>query len=535
MLRNMMRTLLVMFALGITSAFAAEPRAVATFESLGIYWTPASDPGAAGCPLKFRKQGDSAWRDALPLWYDARNRECRGSIVQLEPGTTYQVSVAGNEISARTWSERFPIARTVPVGNVKTFRITEGGTPNGYVLYDGRGSVLDAEDSESYNIVISAPYVIVRGFTLKGAKQDAIRLQQGAHDVVIEDNDISGWGRYRYTNSKGWKIGQDMDAGVRAVCSPKWQLERTVIQRNRIHHPRYGANSWSWDHPAGPQAITYSNCGGNHVIRYNEIYSSEQHYFNDGIGGEENFSATGFPNADTDIYGNRISHAYDDGIESEGGNRNVRIWGNYLDLTATGVASTVTHVGPLYIFRNVYARSRKMSERAIDEDDRGPFAKAGAHGEWGGGRRYVFHNTLLQPDGNRGAGGGISGNTNEPLTNTITRNNIWYIWKSHWESISEVGGSGNDFDYDLYNGKLGTYRGAEQHGIVGTPRYEREFALAPRSAGIDAGVRIPNFNDTFAGSAPDIGAQESGAPLLEFGVNAYRSREVATLRTARKQ
>jgi len=25
----------------------------------------------------------------------------------------------------------------------------------------------------------------------------------------------------------------------------------------------------------------------------------------------------------------------DDGIEAEGGNRNVRIWANYLDLTAT--------------------------------------------------------------------------------------------------------------------------------------------------------------------------------------------------------
>src|SRR5205085_4032503 len=86
--------------------------------------------------------------------------------------------------------------------------------------------------------------------------------------------------RFRYTNSKGWQIGMDMDAGVRAVCSSSWRMERTIVQRNRIHHPRYGANSWSWDHPAGPQAITYSHCGGNHVIRYNEIYSEDGHYFN---------------------------------------------------------------------------------------------------------------------------------------------------------------------------------------------------------------------------------------------------------------
>jgi len=54
------------------------------------------------------------------------------------------------------------------------------------------------------------------------------------------------------------------------------------------------------------------------VFRYNEIWSSSSHYYNDGIGGGENFSTKGFPNSDSDVYGNRISQTYDDGIESEG-------------------------------------------------------------------------------------------------------------------------------------------------------------------------------------------------------------------------
>jgi hypothetical protein len=528
-----MRILMIVVALVALPAFAHEPRAVATFESLGIYWMPGSDPGPNGCPVRFRKASAAAWREGLPLWFDARNGECRGSLVQLEPGAKYEIEVGGQRFFASTWSERLPLARTVKVAKAASLRITEGGSASGYVVYDGSGVVLDGGDSEPYNIAVAAPYVIVRGFTLKGAKQDAIRLLPGAHDVVIEDNDISGWGRFRYTNSKGWKIGMDMDAGIRAVCSSSFRLERTTIQRNRIHDPRYGANSWSWGHPAGPQAISFSHCGGNHVIRYNEIYSAdEQHYFNDAIGGEDNFSAIGFPNADTDIYGNRISHAWDDGIEAEGGNRNVRIWGNHLDRTATGVASTVTHVGPLYVFRNVYARSRKLSERAPEADDRGPFAKAGATQEWGGGRRYFFHNTVLQPSGpeggNLGAGAGVSGNSNQPLTNTVTRNNIWQIWKPHWESINEAGGSGNDFDYDLYNGKLNAYRAAEKHGVAGD---------ASKRNLVDRGVRIANFNDDFLGRAPDIGAQEDGAPTLRFGLDAAarQSREVATLRTAPKQ
>ena len=67
------------------------------------------------------------------------------------------------------------------------------------------------------------------------------------------------------------------------------------------------------------------------------------------------------------------------------------------------------------------------------------------------------------------------------------------------------------------------------------PTYEKEFQLAARSAGVDRGVRLPNFNDAYAGAAPDIGAQETGAPILQFGLKAYESRDAATLRTARKQ
>ena len=49
------------------------------------------------------------------------------------------------------------------------------------------------------------------------------------------------------------------------------------------------------------------------------------------------------------------------------------------------------------------------------------------------------------------------------------------------------------------------------------------YQLAPTSPGFDAGKPIPNFNDGFTGQAPDIGAHESGAPPMEFGVGAYQS------------
>jgi hypothetical protein len=523
------------------SNLPTQGKIVPTFHNLGLYWTPPSNPGAAGCDVIYRKAGTSTWSKGYTMWYDSRNNECRGSLVTLTPGTAYEVqfALAGKspvaQQTASTWSETFPIAQTItlPASGTSTLNITSGGSPSGYVLYTAApgGSTIDSTGKNN-NIVISAPYVIIRGLTLKNATQDAILLTGGAHDVVIENNDISNWGRANYVNSKGWNVGVDMDSGIR--CKSATNFERGIIQRNKIHDPRYGANSWDWGHPAGPQGITFSYCAGNHVIRYNEIYSSggEQHYYNDGIGGEDNMSATGFPNYDSDIYQNRISQTWDDGIEAEGGDRNVRIYGNYTDNTNTGVASTVTHWGPLYIFRNVHNRSRAYSLRAFDQDDRNNAYKSGEQSGFGGGRRFIFHNTLLQATqpgvvNGLGMGGGIAGNTNQPLTNSISRNNILHVWKSGAYSLYTAGGTNDDADYDLHNASV-NLTGAEVHGLVGIPVYASGngwqsesggmYQLSPLSPGYGRGVALPNFNDGVA--APDMGAHQSGTPAMTFGVNA---------------
>ena len=521
------------------------PRAVPTFESIGLYWTPPSNPGASGCAVVFRKAGDSRWREGLNLWYDARTNECRGSLVLLDPGTAYEIRIGipgrapTTDIIATTWNERFPIAKTIilPAGTLtRPLAIKEGGAPGAYVLYQANaaGTTIDVQNAHASAVTISAPYVILRGLTITGGRENGVELLKGAHDVVIERNDISNWGRFRYTNSSGWKIGVDMDSGIRAKCSD-FSLERVVIQRNKIHDPRYTANSWDWGHPAGPQGITFSYCGGNNVFRYNEIYSTNGNFYNDPIGGEDNYTTTGFPNYDSDIYGNIFANAYDDGIEADGGNRNVRIWGNYIDQTSTAVSTTLNSVGPSYIFRNVYNRSRTRYLRTLDNDDRNVMFKSGTDSSTGEGRRYVFHNTALQATDpgaklRLGAGSGLTGTGKNPLTNTVSRNNIFHIWKPHWAAIDHGSGYGNDVDYDLFNGQVNAGPGAEIHGIRAEPVYQADngpasgsggmYQLAPSSPGFGNAVRIPNFND--ADAAPDIGAHQHGTPAMTFGVNGGR-------------
>jgi len=506
-------------------------RVVPTYEAAGLYW---SNPGAnsqTGCEVKFRKQGDASWTQGLAMWFDSRNAECRGSIVGLANATTYEAQMnlpgqpAAKAVTFTTWANAKPVASTVKVASgASTLNITQGGSPSGYVLYDGTGATLDAANGSQYNITVNASYVIVRGFTLKGAQVDAIRISPNVSDVIIEDNDISGWGR---TRDGTW--GTDMDSAVRAVCSSE-TLTRVTVQRNKMHDPRYSANSWSDGHPAGPQGITFSYCAGNHVFRWNEINGGSKH-FNDGMGGEDNFSKTGFPNKDSDIYGNSIQNTWDDAIEAEGGNNNVRIWGNYMNNTATGVATTATSVGPAYIFRNVFNRNKFFEKVACDGDDRQPFFKSGSDSSLGDGRRYIFHNTMLQAtqsgcSNGLGGGAGIGGTgSTQLINNTFSMNNIYHLWKPN-SAFYQVG-TGNLFQNDMFNGSAGA---SEINGINATPAYAAgngwsseangAYALASGTPGFDGAVRIPNFNDAFVGAAPDVGAAEAGAPAMKFGIAA---------------
>lgn len=684
-------------ALVVTTLSAVAPTYVSTFECIGLYWSPTAAPDQV-CTVQYRIAGlGGVWNNAMNLWYDGRAlngrpAEYRGSIVGLIPGASYEVRVTladgtSSTITATTMSETFPVGTTVllPTTSTSSLAITTGGTANAYKLYTfdpANGSAtIDVQKTANNCITVSAPYVIIRGLTLKGAKVHGIDLANGAHHVVIENNDISDWGSpvvdavkatdgnkasNNYTqipmngsqwvqvdlgasydltkvsmwhfwgdgrtyhdvivqvsndatfatgvtavynndtdNSSGQGVGTDTEyaetsAGKTVTFAPvnaKYVRFRTnrytltngsdgtwahfceveayadtvnlaagkiptlsygagygvsynagihgayhiptitdiVIQRNKIHDPTYTANSWDYGHPKGPMGISFEQDGGGHnIFRYNEITSSNGHFYDDCISGGENYSFNGVPGPDSDVYGNVATNSYDDGLEMEGGGMNVRVWGNYLDKTTTGVASACVAIGPLYIFRNVENTSRHLFNVSPDLDDRLSFGKAGDGGGFGGGKRYYYHNTLLQAPGvtyTLGAGGGVDG-SGGPLTNTETRNNILHIWKTWWGSISDTRASTtNNFDYDLYNGVITAYAGAEANGIHNTPIYASGngwvsgsggmYALDPTSPGYHVAVPLPNFNDSTA--TPDMGAHQSGTPPMEFGVNIVRN------------
>jgi hypothetical protein len=521
-----------------TQAAGGPARAVATFESIGVYWSQA-DAGAAA--VRYREAGKAEWREAYPPVYDPRLKEYRGSLVGLTTDTVYEIRIeAGGEraeLKSRTRSEEFPIGTTTHLpGGVagETLTIREGGTEKGWRLITpepGRKWVSDVFNLAEHNIVVEADYVILRGLELRGAAQHAVLLKPGVQNVVIEDCHITGWGRIG--GARVWGIFHGSDSAVYAQAG----AGRLVIQRNLIEYPRGGANDWESGHPDGPQGISLINSNGGNVIRYNTIRSTEDHGYNDGIGGGSNFSFEGSPNRDSDIYGNIVSHCWDDAIESEGANANVRIWSNYIHHTFTHVATAATAMGPLYVFRNVFGSSRITHQ----DSSGGTMIKTGGreavvNGEKVStllGYRFIFHNTALQP------GGALDVFSGHELHNAVTRNNIFYARGRTYPQ--QRPGPANDFQNDLTGGYLGggfvssMFLSSERLEWFLTPGMNRirwgrvEYIRGGKTVAItdpmeqgpnpalDKGVRLPGFNDDFTGAGPDIGAFESGRPALLFG------------------
>jgi len=527
---------------GIESANVANPQAIPTFHCIGLYWSPPGGAPNRRVFIRFRPLGETHWWEGLPMRYnpidntDEDLADYRGSIVNLTPGTTYEIELKleGTDISRRirvkTWKEKFPEGKVIHVSSRNTpLVITESGRPDAYRVYDGGGAVIDVRHEHDACIKIAASYVIIRNFVLRGAGSrhnlrrtpiGAIIIEKG-HDIVIEHCDIADWGRINPQTGFGFNYDS-------AVLCRNSSVKRVIIQRCKMHHPFSDSNHWYEPvhptHPRGPQCISFFNTAGNHVIRYNECYSDLDHMFNDIIGGGSNGSFRGAPGPDSDIYCNFISHCWDDGLEVEGGNRNVRVWGNYITQAAMMIGNAPTSIGPLYIWQNVVARSQWRPKSTG-----GYFLKMGyADSEsWMTGHMYIFHNTIFSGEPFLPTGG-LGGN--RIVKHTVSRNNILHVLSSNkWSLSCSSHNVDNDFDFDLFNGRVP--EGSESHGIRGIPKYitgsglnrkilRGNFQLANDSPGRAAGEMIPNFTPPFDNSQPDIGAHQHGAPPMEFGVNA---------------
>jgi parallel beta-helix repeat protein len=396
------------------------------------------------------------------------------------------------------------------------FTVQRFGTDR--VVIDGAGSLANAF------LITNSNHVVIRGFEVTrigdtANYSGAVRVENSAN-VFLDANTISD---FNYN-------------GIRLKNNRNITIQRNTILRTKDAPTAGDAHLLSIWH----DGVTAQ---GGYVIRHNTIRDltgiPRGAKYWDCIGGGSNFRLDGFVARDSDIHDNFVEGCNDDGIEAEGAMVNVRIWGNRIKDTYSGISSAPTIVGPLYVFRNLVIGSENAAVKLDENSD---------------GHRYLYHNTIYTEraaDAIQQSGRG--------LWNVHSRNNIIHAGRYVIEFTTSGAGATHSFDYDSmftsdaagrfvkWDGNsaccttLERFRsatGQEVHGLSADARTELvapgagNFALKSSSRLVDRGIVLAGFNDgdsawPYAGQAPDIGALEYGA-----GLPAAPTATVVPTRTA---
>ncbi len=566
-----------------------------TVECLAFRWYIAGDANRnASVKVAYRRTGQTAWRDAMPMLrvhHEVANQDYgpyrtgnlfAGSVMFLKPGTAYQVRLTMADpdggpppakllsVSTRSepqaWTDgtkrhvytvdrqraqRPPLPAALPSGAARgleeAFKAARAGdilllhagvyrgafsarlkgtagrpivlrpAGDGEVILEGTGhqaDLLDLNESE---------HVHLEGVTLRHART-AIRAgkrgEAGAIGLVVRRckfHDVVT-GIFTYSeNSRNWYLADNQLTGI----NPTW-------------YPRPGGNKYM--QPAHTGINIY---GQGHVVCYNRIRR-----FSDALA----IANFGVPVKDlrrhcvaVDFYGNDLSFAQDDCLETDYGCHNIRVWGNRCYNAHTGLSVQPSYGGPIYLIRNeiygITALSFKLHNYCTGlEVYHNTCCSAGegfrSFNRWQNG--HFRNNLILGGDPVPDARGNLP-NVRAISTGTITphstldyngyrRNGpgkfiLWYDGKNQvgYDTLAEfTAGTGYEahgtmLDYDVFvrasPPKRGVTTGPEQWNL----------RLRPVAAAVDRGCVLPNVNDGYQGGAPDLGCYESGSAAGHYG------------------
>ncbi len=449
-------------------------------------------------------------------------------------GATYYVSPSGNDANdglsiGTAWRTIQHAADNVSAGDIvkiasgtynEEVRLSASGTPSNYIVFENYEStkpVIEGGGTRSHGVVIrGVDYVKLKGLIAQNPAGRCFLIDHGSTGIILDDceghNPGNAWA------DAGVLIRDGIDHN--APCT-NGLIENSYFTCDDNRAEKYGIYVWGEN--------------TNWTFRNNVISGTG---FKDGIGGTST--------KEMYIHGNEVRSPWDDALEIEGANVNVGIWSNetYNDWSQEsyfgkmGLGTAPVMVGPYYVFRNLFTDYRDAAIK---------------NGNSSQGVQYFYHNTIYST--HFVPAWAVYGN-NELLNNVKARNNIVYTGKYVIDSSANVEGwnEGWDFDYnDMYSTseshfskwKVGVdnrqqdfseYRAAtgfDSHGISADPRFvvpgdDGDFRLQSDSPCVDAGVILPGFNDEnspwpYQGSAPDIGAYESGygsppGPLHHIGI-----------------
>jgi hypothetical protein len=513
-------------------------RTYATISSIGIEWDIVGDADHdATAAVEFRVTGTGPWRPALPLVrvdYNGSNR-LAGSILFLNANTPYEVRVTladpdgGGEVRVVSVATRsVPV---MPTGG-RTFHVVPGtGGGDGAITNPFRGivaaeAVAQAGDiflvhAGSYGgrITLTKPGTSSRHIVWKGA---------GDGEALFAGIDVSA----SYVWLEGLTIRDQPYALMSKNAPAGVVISRCSFFNNHysIYLQRGGSYWYIADNTiVGDTPYTTESFDGEgielngsftdsfgHVVAHNSITRVA-----DGV-------SNGTYNID--IFGNDIFDTSDDGVEGDPGGANIRVWGNRIHNAAhNGISYQPQNDSPWYILRNQLVGFMEAPFKFRTTD-----------------RSVIVHNTMVM-------WGRMLCCNDAHLLRSIVKNNLWVSVAGG--QMWDFGGNTKDWrsslDHDGFDWGANTtpfrYGGVVYPSLAafasasGLERNGRQVSrtscfatfnvpgpapvtippqhmtLKAGCGAIDAGAVLPNVNDGYAGSAPDLGAYELGQTLPAYG------------------
>jgi hypothetical protein len=214
---------------------------------------------------------------------------------------------------------------------------------------------------------------------------------------------------------------------------------------------------------------------------------------------------------DTDVYDNNIHHISDDALEPEGACVNNRFHHNTVDTIHDGISLAPVTAGPTWVLYSFFTNYDHTNIQFSNDT---------------AGISLIYHNTSWTDFENKNAM-----TIYDPVHNAILRNNIFRGSRYAFEAPL-TGSSGNDWDHNNWHTTRGdssphfkwenvrydtradlcAATSLECNGHDGEPGLSNpsagDFQLQADSSNIDTGAVILGINTDYAGSAPDIGADE---------------------------
>ena len=529
-----------------------------TLTVVGVRVPFSGDVGPhAAVTVRYREAGGAAWRPALPLFRIHPEAvtgwtvkpHFGGSIFDLKAATKYEIELhavdpdakvdqtltveattrkvpgdptAPREIAVHNSQELTAALSEAHPGDIirladgvytGRFRIASAGTPENPIVIRGSNeekTILDGEGCTGCNVleVYGAGFVHVERMTIRNAER-AIRFQteQSEGNVVrrvhVRDTTMAIGGHY---GQKDYYICDNTLEG-------------------RLKWPQfYNVDNGAHSDDDGIQVL-----GFGHIVCHNQI---------SGYGDAMKIAERGARSAD--FYGNDVRYSYDNGIELDEGEGNVRCFRNRFYNTYSPLSVQPIFGGPAYMIRNVVVNPIDEQMKFHGLGSTPPQEPVGI---------LALHNTFVSAQ--------IALNLKTPIMSHyfVVANNLFIGPKGpglkqvvNWEAPFQTGlfdynGYFPDgtFTFNRFHAKvqhfptlavMQTY-GLETHGLVLTaPVFQNGFlmdenlrgivqpvdlSLAGNSAAVDRGVYLPNINDGFAGNAPDLGALERGCPAPVYG------------------